>query len=96
MEEKEIQPLEGFEKMSEVEQLSAIEKVIDEDIRPMLEMDGGNLEIIDMNKDEYHIDIYIRYLGNCSGCAMGTTGTLFAIEGALKKKIAPNIRVIPV
>ncbi len=96
MEEKDIKPIEGFENMSEKEQLDAIEAVIEEDIRPMLALDGGNLEIIDMQKDEYHIDVFIRYLGNCDGCAMGATGTLFAIEGALKKKVSPMIRVVPI
>ncbi len=96
MEEKDVKPMEGFDKMSEKEQLDIIENVIDRDIRPMLAMDGGNMEIIDLQYDGKNVDVYIRYLGNCSGCAMGTTGTLFAIEGTLKKRISPMIRVLPV
>ena len=36
----------SFESMTMVGQLKAIESIIDKEIRPMLMMDGGNLEII--------------------------------------------------
>ena len=86
-----------FEDLTVVGQLKAVEAVIDENIRPMLVMDGGNLEIIDIKKtDDGLIDIYIRYLGACSGCASSSTGTLFAIEGVLKEKLSSAIRVLPI
>lgn len=96
MTEEETEGVEGFEKLEDAKQLKIIEEVVDSDIRPMLAMDGGNLEIIDMQKGDEYIDIYIRYLGNCTDCAMGTTGTLFGIEGALRKKVYPKLRILPV
>ena len=78
------------------QQLKAVEAIIDEHVRPMLEMDGGNMEILDIKSEESRIDIYIRYLGACSGCASGATGTLYAIENILQESLSPNIRVIPV
>lgn len=87
----------AFDELSVVGQLKAVEGVIDAQIRPMLMMDGGNLEIIDIRKDEANkIDIYIRYLGACSGCASGTGGTLYAIENVLQESLSPNIRVMPI
>lgn len=87
----------AFDELSVVGQLKAVEAVIDAQIRPMLMMDGGNLEIIDIRKDEANkIDIYIRYLGACSGCASGTGGTLYAIENVLQESLSPNIRVMPI
>ncbi len=85
-----------FESMTVVGQLKAVEEVIDADIRPMLMMDGGDLEIIDIQKSDENIDVYIRYLGACSGCASGSTGTLYAIEDVLKSKLSEHIRVLPV
>lgn len=85
-----------FETMTVVGQLKAVEEIIDADIRPMLIMDGGNMEIIDIQKTNENIDIYIRYLGACSGCASGATGTLFAIEDILKNKLSQRIRVLPI
>ena len=87
----------SFESMTVVGQLKAIESVIDRDVRPMLMMDGGNMEILDLQKDaEGKFDVYIRYMGACSGCASGATGTLYAIENVLQENLSPNIRVLPI
>lgn len=84
-----------FSKMTIVQRLKAVEKVIDDNIRQMLVMDGGNVEILDIKENGANFDIYIRYLGACSGCASSSTGTLFAMESILKDKLDENIRVIP-
>lgn len=86
-----------FANMTIVQKIKAIESVIDEKIRPMLMMDGGNMEIIDLkNASDGYTDVYIRYLGACSGCASGASGTLFAIESALQENLDSSIRVFPV
>lgn len=86
-----------FKDMTMVQKVKAIDKVIDDNIRPMLVMDGGNMEIIDIKEtSDNFIDVYIRYLGACSGCASGYSGTLFAIESILQENLAQNIRVLPI
>ncbi len=85
-----------FDKMTIVQRIKTVDAVIDTDIRPMLQMDGGDMEIIDIKENMPFYDIYIRYLGACSGCASGDTGTLYAIEAVLKQKVDENIRVLPV
>jgi len=85
-----------FAQMTVVQKLKAVDRVIDENIRQMLIMDGGDMEILDIKENGSHIDIYIRYLGACSGCASSATGTLFAIENILKEKLDNNIRVLPI
>ncbi|MCV6608226.1 MAG: iron-sulfur cluster assembly scaffold protein [Campylobacterales bacterium] len=87
----------NFRDMSMVGKIKAIEAVLDENIRPMLVMDGGNMELLDIKEDDHgNIDVYIRYLGACSTCATGSTGTLYAIESTLKQQIDEAIRVLPV
>jgi NifU-like protein len=86
----------AFADMTVVQKLKAVEAAIDENIRPMLVMDGGNLEVLDIKESGAHIDLYIRYLGACSGCASSSTGTLYAIESVLKNKLDENIRVLPI
>ncbi|MDR1976671.1 MAG: iron-sulfur cluster assembly scaffold protein [Campylobacteraceae bacterium] len=85
----------AFKDMSVIQKFKEIDKILDEQIRPMLVMDGGNMEVIDVKNSGEFTDIYIRYLGACSGCASGATGTLFAIESVLQEKLDPNIRVLP-
>ncbi len=86
----------SFDKMTIVQRIKAVDAIIEEYIRPMLVMDGGDMEIIDIKENTPYYDIYIRYLGACSSCATGSTGTLYAIESTLKQKVDENIRVLPV
>jgi NifU-like protein len=85
----------GFAQMTMVQRIKAVDKIVDENIRQMLIMDGGDMEILDIKENGANFDIYIRYLGACSGCASSSTGTLFAIENILKEKLDENIRVLP-
>ncbi|EAL3574659.1 iron-sulfur cluster assembly scaffold protein NifU [Campylobacter jejuni] len=87
----------AFDEMTVVGQLKAVESVLDAEIRPMLHNDGGDLEVIDIQKAEgAAIDVYIRYLGACSGCSSGSGATLYAIETILQEELSPNIRVMAV
>jgi len=89
-------PTVDFEKLTILQKFKTIEKVIDENIRQMLVMDGGDMEILDIKENGEHLDIYITYLGACNGCSSADTGTLYAIENVLQEKCAKNIRVITV
>jgi NifU-like protein len=69
-----------------------IEKTIDDYVRPMLRMDGGDLEIVDI-KDTL---IYCRLNGACTGC-MGASQTLkMMVERTLKEQVDERVRVIEV
>jgi len=85
-----------FKGMTMVQRIKAIDAVIDESVRQFLVMDGGNMEVIDIKDSDPYIDVYIRYLGACNGCASSTTGTLYAIESTLKEKLSQDIRVLPI
>lgn len=85
-----------FDQMSVIQKFKKIDIILDSDIRPMLMMDGGNMEIIDVKENNENVDVYIRYLGACSGCASGSVGTLFAIESVLQEKLSPKIRILPI
>ncbi len=82
--------------MTKEQKLELIEDVLDDDVRPMLVMDGGNMEILDIVESAPHHYLYIRYLGACSGFSAGGMGTLYAIESILQSKVNENIRVLPI
>jgi NifU-like protein len=86
----------NFEEMTLVQKIHAIDSCIDESVRQFLVMDGGDMEVVDIKDSGEFIDVYIRYLGACSGCASSTTGTLYAIESTLKEKLSQKIRVLPI
>lgn len=84
-----------FSKLILAERVKVIDDVLDDKVRHMLEMDGGNMEIVDIKENDSSYEVYIRYLGACDGCASGSSGTLYAIESILCEEIDENIRVIP-
>ena len=85
-----------FESMTLVQQIKAIDAVIDDSVRQFLVMDGGDMEVIDIKNSDEYVDVYIRYLGACSSCSSSATGTLYAIEATLKEKLSSKIRVLPI
>ena len=72
-------------------ELQKIEEILDRTIRPGLQGDGGDIEIIKFEENK----VYVMYQGACGTCPSSTTGTLMAIEGILKDEYDPSIEVIP-
>jgi len=85
-----------FIQMDTKQKIIAINKEIDGSVRQFLIMDGGDIEILDVKENVENVDIYVRYLGACSGCASSSTSTLFAIENTLKENLDDKIRVLPI
>ena len=72
--------------------LLKIEEILDRTIRPGLQADGGDLDVISM-KDN---DVQIAYQGACGGCPSAMTGTLEAIENILRNELNnPRLTVTP-
>jgi len=63
-----------------------VEKALDE-IRPMLQADGGNVELIDAEEGI----VKVRLVGACAGCPMSQMTLKHGIEKILKEKI-PEVR----
>jgi NifU-like protein len=95
-EKKEGGGAKGFDAMGLFQRHKVVEKVLDEQVRPALLKDGGNLEVVDMKDADGVTEIYINYLGACKGCPSAAIGTLGYIEDFLKKELGPKIRVLPV
>lgn len=75
------------------EDVQKIEEILDRTIRPGLQGDGGDIEIIKFESNQ----IYIHYQGACGTCPSSTTGTLMAIESILRDEMNNQaIEVIPV
>lgn len=84
-----------FESLSLVEQMRTIESEIDTHIRPMIVLDGGDIEIVDLKKDGEQLLLFIQYHGACVGCPSASTGTLTAIQQFLHVQLSEKIEVIP-
>lgn len=93
---KEKAEVKDFRLMNLIQKHRALEKVLDEKVRPALLRDGGDLEVVDMKENGELVEVYIHYLGSCDGCPSGIAGTQMYIEEVLRSELDENIRVVVV
>ena len=70
-------------------ELAKIEEILDRTIRPALQGDGGDLQIVSLDGNI----LTVNYQGACGSCPSSTAGTLKAIEGILKDEYHQDITV---
>ncbi len=75
--------------LTNLQKITLIQKVINDDIRPILAEDGGDLELFDIDGDL----VKVQLKGACSGCASSTETLKLAIEATLKDLVSPLLRV---
>ncbi|RZA21138.1 MAG: NifU family protein [Proteobacteria bacterium] len=72
-------------------EIQQIEEILDRTIRPALQGDGGDLEVLSLEGNY----LTIRYEGACGTCPSSVTGTLSAMQNILRAEFNPEIEVIP-
>ena len=65
-----------------------VEEVLNK-IRPQLMMDGGNVELVEVNDGT----VKVKLTGACSGCPMSTMTLKMGIERIIKQEI-PEIKEV--
>jgi Fe-S cluster biogenesis protein NfuA len=66
-----------------------VEQVLSE-IRPALQADGGNVELVEVTQDGV---VKVRLTGACGACPMSTYTLKMGIEQKLKEKI-PEVKEV--
>ena len=69
-----------------------VEHTVDAYVRPLLQQDGGDIEIVDIKEKL----VYCRLKGSCQGCASAGHTLQVLVEHKLKERIDDQIRVIRV
>lgn len=69
-------------------------KEVLETIRPALQMDGGDVELVDV--EEENGIVKVRLQGACHGCPMAQLTLQMGIENELKSKIPEVKKVVAV
>jgi Fe-S cluster biogenesis protein NfuA len=65
-------------------------KAVLEEIRPMLQADGGDVELVEVTEDGR---VKVRLTGACGTCPMSTMTMKMGIEKMLKERL-PEIREV--
>jgi Fe-S cluster biogenesis protein NfuA len=69
-----------------------VEEVL-EMVRPALQADGGDVELVDVSEDGV---VSVKLTGACGSCPMSTMTLKMGIERTLKEKIAEVKEVVQV
>ncbi|MEA1894803.1 MAG: NifU family protein [Euryarchaeota archaeon] len=65
-------------------------KPVIEKIRPMLQADGGDIELVDVEDDG---TVKVRLVGACAGCAMSQYTLKLGVERIIMKEV-PEAKVV--
>ena len=75
--------------LTNLQKITLIQRVIDQEIRPILAEDGGDMELFDVEGDV----VKVILKGACSGCASSTETLKLAIEATLQDRVSPALTV---
>ena len=78
-----------FKDLTIVEKIKEVEKVLNEEVKPRLNLDGGSIELIDIQGNI----ISVRMLGMCGGCANAKNTIKSFVEKVLKEKLDSSLEV---
>jgi len=78
-----------YNRMTIVEKIKAVQDVLNNDIKPKLNLDGGSVELIDIAGNV----ITVKMLGMCGGCVNAAATLKGFIEKTLKEKLSADIEV---
>ena len=75
--------------LTTVQKINLVQKVLTEDVRPILLADGGDVELYDIEGDV----VKVMLKGACGSCASSTLTLKGAIETKLKERVSSSLRV---
>ena len=85
-----VEPKESLLVTGDKEDLEKIEAILEQTIRPALQMDGGDVRVVGYDNNV----VKIFYQGACGSCPSASMGTLYAIENILKEQFHPEVTVV--
>ena len=79
----------AFKDLTIVEKIKEVENILNTEVKPRLNLDGGSIELVDI-KDNI---ISVRLLGMCGGCANAQNTLKSFVEKVLKEKLDASLEV---
>jgi len=76
-------------RLTNIEKIRLIEDTLEREIRPSLRMDGGDIELIDVDGNR----VIVRLQGTCSGCKSAEITLRDYVQARLRELVAPELSV---
>ena len=80
---------EDFCKLTTVQKVFRVQEVIDKEIRPLLEHDGGSIELVDLNGNT----VTVRLKGRCSSCPSAGVTLKYTVQDKLREFVSADLVV---
>ena len=78
-----------FNKLTTVQKVFRVQEVIDKEIRPLLEHDGGSIELVDLNGN----NVIVRLTGRCSSCPSAGVTLKYTVQDKLREFVSSDLTV---
>ncbi len=75
--------------MTNLEKIQRIQQVINEDIRPALQADGGDIDLVDIEGDK----VLVRLKGSCASCPGAHITLQHWVQAKLRDLVLPSLEV---
>lgn len=82
----------GWLELPYEKKIAVIESVLDEEVRPYVELDAGGIQVEKLVDDK---ELVIAYQGACTSCFSAIGTTLSTIQQIIQTKVHPGIVVVP-
>ncbi len=77
-------------KLTNIQKMKLVQETIDREIRPALQADGGDLELVDFENDT----VYVSLRGACAQCRVSTVTLRDVVEKKLREFVSDDLRVV--
>ncbi len=78
-----------FQNLSTVQKILKIQQILDSEIKPMLEKDGGSLELVDLSGNK----VKVRLQGHCSNCPSADVTLRYVVQDKLRELLSSELTV---
>jgi NifU-like protein len=75
--------------LTTLQKIDLIRSVLVSDVKPILEQDGGDCELVDVDGDT----VLVKLKGHCAGCAFSSMTLISVVEKKLREKVAKELVV---
>ena len=82
--------VDDFDKLSVVQKVIKVQSIIDREIRPALEHDGGDIELVNIEGNK----VFVRLKGHCASCMAAKVTLKNHVEAKLREFVSDSIEVV--
>lgn len=83
-------PPQHARRLTNIQKIQLIQQAIDTEIRPRLQQDGGDLQLVDVDGDR----VVVSLLGSCHGCPVSQFTLKDMVETKLREHVSPDLVVV--